>query len=294
MDWLATRAKKLGWPIKATYYSHSDYNKCGRMAWRAAMLETFNFVQEAMRQKRARDEAKAKVQENALTLKRARLLLDQRSLTASDASSPSHQVDTDASASAHATDASSSANASAVPEAYATASLPVTANASATAPTTVEVTAGAATDPGTEFDVGASDASSPSHQVDTDASASAHATDASSSANASAVPEAYATASLPVTANASATAPTTVEVTAGAATDPEPRFDVPTTVTLLHAGLLQLRATIHQLGYGGQHPSHGYADVFAQQALQTHVTDLLEQVATLKEHGLDKDTDKDA
>ena len=221
MDWLATRAKKLGWPIKATYYSHSDYNKCGRMAWRAAMLETSNFVQEAERQKRARDEAKAKVQENALTLKRARLLLDQRSLTASDASSPSHQVDTDA-------------------------------------------------------------------------SASAHATDASASANASTVPEAYATASLPVTANASATAPTTVEVTAGAATDPEPRFDVPTTVTLLHSGLLHLRATIHQLGYGGQHPSHGYADVLAQQALQTHVTDLLEQVATLKEHGLDKDTDKDA
>ena len=116
----------------------------------------------------------------------------------------------------------------------------------------------------------------------------------SASVNASAVPKAYATTPPPVTANASAAASTAAAVTAGAVTGPEPRFDVPTTITLLHAGLLQLRATIHQLGYVTGHPSHGYVDAYAQQALQTHVTDLVKQVATLKEHGLHKDTDKDA
>ena len=115
-----------------------------------------------------------------------------------------------------------------------------------------------------------------------------------STVHTSTVPEAFPTAPLPATVNASAAASTTAEVTAGAATGSEPRFDVPTTITLLHAGLLQLRATIHQLGSGGGHPSNGYANALAQQALQTHVTDLVKQVATLKEHGLHKDTAKDA
>ena len=194
MDWLVPLAKKLGWTTKATYYSHSDYNGWGRKAWRAAMSTTYNFVKDALRLKRLRDQKKEQKKEAALQKKRARLLKDQRSLTATDGS-PS-QVDT----------------------------------------------------------------------YDTDAAASAHA---------SAVPEAFPTAPLPVTANASAAASTTAEVTAGDATGSETRFDVPTTITLLHAGLLQLRATIHQLGSGGGHPSNGYADVLAQEALQTqrtHVT----------------------
>ena len=55
MDWLVPQAKKLGWPTKATYYSHSDYNGWGRKAWRAAMYTTYNLVKDSERLKRPRD-----------------------------------------------------------------------------------------------------------------------------------------------------------------------------------------------------------------------------------------------
>ena len=58
MDWLVPLAKKLGWTTKATYYSHADYNECGRKAWRAAMSTTYNFVKDALRLKRLRDQKK--------------------------------------------------------------------------------------------------------------------------------------------------------------------------------------------------------------------------------------------
>ena len=258
MDWLVPEAKKLGWPTKATYYSHADYNKDGRKAWRAAMFTTYNFVKRADRQKRERDQQKAQESENTLQQKRARLRNNQRSLAVTNASGT-----TEALVITNDTGGSASANASAVPEACATAPPPVTANVSAVASTTATVTAGAATGPEAEFDV-ETVTTTPS---ETPAQVATHDTGGSASVNASAVPEAYATTPPPVTANASVTASTAAAVTAGAVTGPEPRFDVPTTITLLHADLLQLCATIHQLGYVTGHPSHGYADAYAQQAL---------------------------
>jgi len=93
----------------------------------------------------------------------------------------------------------------------------------------------------------------------------------------------------PLTVNTSAPAASTTTDTPSFAL-PYPKLDVPTTITLLHAGLFRLRGAVHMLAAGGSHPSGVFADIPAQVTLLTQIDDLERLVQTLKYHGVDKDT----